>query len=431
MSYCKTISQGMGFASVLLAFFMSFAAHSAEENLVFDAEAVFKQAMEDRDAGNYFKSIEAFQSILSNQPRLHRARLELAVTYFRNLSYKEALQQAALVIKDPKTPPNVRATVLAFAAQVKNDMDKFKKKGGEVKWDAALGFMTDSNVNVGPDNADLGGNLTLASGSLEKSDEAILLSVALNHVYNTGKKLQFGQKQASLTWQSKASLYRRQYLNFSDFDLTVLSGSTGPGFLSFGNWRANIDVRGDLIYLKNDKLASFWSVAPSVSWSSKNKTAEITWDGSVMEKRFSRPIDQGRDSKVLSGGVAFGMIMAKGKIATQVGINVFDERAVDNQYQNHGHVYFVAASWKVFKDSVFFAKFSNKKYDYDGVVPVFNVARNDTERRYNMGYNIALSGETFKDWNLRIEAALTENKSNVLLYDYDRSQTSFTLSRSF
>lgn len=80
---------------------------------------------------------------------------------------------------------------------------------------------------------------------------------------------------------------------------------------------------------------------------------------------------------------------------------------------------------------MFFAKFSHKEYDYDGVVPVFNVARDDTEKRYNIGYNIVLKGETLKDWKLRIEAALIENKSNVLLYDYDRLQTSFTLSRGF
>ena len=58
--------------------------HAQEETAVqVDVQALFEQAMKDREEGNLEKSITVFHSILSNQPKLHRARLELAVAYSR------------------------------------------------------------------------------------------------------------------------------------------------------------------------------------------------------------------------------------------------------------------------------------------------------------------------------------------------------------
>lgn len=51
-----------------------------------DTDKLFKEGMYQRELGNLFTSIEAFQTVLSNQPALNRARLELAVSYYRTLN---------------------------------------------------------------------------------------------------------------------------------------------------------------------------------------------------------------------------------------------------------------------------------------------------------------------------------------------------------
>jgi len=63
-------------------------------------EELFRQAMKKRDAGNIYSAIEDFQSILSIQPKLHRARLEMAVAYYQIYKFEEAVKEAEAVLND-------------------------------------------------------------------------------------------------------------------------------------------------------------------------------------------------------------------------------------------------------------------------------------------------------------------------------------------
>ena len=93
-----------------------------------DVEALFKKAMKERKEGNYKASIITFQSILNSQPMLHRARLEMAVAYYKSMQYREALQEAEIVLDAPDTPPDVRVAVLTFISQVNSRADKVGAK---------------------------------------------------------------------------------------------------------------------------------------------------------------------------------------------------------------------------------------------------------------------------------------------------------------
>ena len=77
-----------------------------------DAEAEFKKAMAARDNGNVAESIAIFEAILSQEPSLHRARLELAVAYYRVTQYEEARRQAQKVLDNPDTPISVRLGIV-------------------------------------------------------------------------------------------------------------------------------------------------------------------------------------------------------------------------------------------------------------------------------------------------------------------------------
>ena len=92
---------------------------TAQEEL--DNNKLFKEGIFLREQGQTFSAIEALETVLSNNPALNRARLELAVAYFRTMNYEQAKQQAQKVIDDPKTPDNVRLAVEAFLAEIKRD----------------------------------------------------------------------------------------------------------------------------------------------------------------------------------------------------------------------------------------------------------------------------------------------------------------------
>lgn len=86
-----------------------------------DAEVLFESAMRERGAGNYDASVVIFQTILNSQPKLHRARLEMAVAYYKLARYQEALNEAEIVLNAPDTPPDVRVSVLKFISQIMSE----------------------------------------------------------------------------------------------------------------------------------------------------------------------------------------------------------------------------------------------------------------------------------------------------------------------
>ncbi|HKK13930.1 MAG TPA: hypothetical protein VKA14_04645, partial [Gammaproteobacteria bacterium] len=203
-------------------------------------EILFEKGMKALRDDRLVSAIEAFRTILSNAPDLHRARLELALAYYRSLAYEKARKAAERVLKDPTVPPNVRVTVLAFLAQVKEDQKRLSVKNHFTP-SISFGLMYDSNVNIGPisDVVQIGNqSLVIAPGSRPKSDSATVFSAGLVHRYQPGKRFRAGQRVGQFLWQSEVDLYHRAYFSEHDYNLSVLSASTGPAWVVPRHWRA-------------------------------------------------------------------------------------------------------------------------------------------------------------------------------------------------
>lgn len=395
-----------------------------------DEEAVFEEGMEALEDDRLRTAIKAFQSILSQQPGLHRARLELAVAYYRSLQYEEARKLAQHVLDDPQTPPQVRVTVLAFLAQIQKD-EQAAAVRHEFKPSISLGLMYDSNVNVGPGSEfieEIPGAI-LTADSLKQSDYASVLAAGLAHTFQPGTTYQIGERTASFLWQSQANLYNRAYQDLDDFDLTVLSAGTGPALVVLRHWRANLALNVDRIWLGSDELAWFTSLNPAVTWQFDN--GELTWDATATDRRYDETVDDGREGTYLATGVALGRYFNQRKVAGQVGARLLDFSADDDRFGNNGYELLAGVIIKAWPNGTLYGRANYRNVEYDANEPGFSVARDESERRIAAGFQHDFKAGRLDKWTINGGIQYTDNSSNISIYDYDRRQVTLNLGRTF
>ena len=401
--------------------------------LAADVEAEFRKAMAAREAGELDDSIVIFQSILGQEPSLHRARLELAVAYYRATRFEEAEQQAKKVLDDPKTPATVRLSIVAFLAKIQAERKRFEKTGSTRNFLVAAGFLHDTNVNVGPgsDVINLGtATLRLAAGSTPQSDNAITLAGTFNYSYQTGKTVNAGGRTAAVLWQSQASVYTKQYQDLSEFNLDVVSLSTGLAFIAPKAWRANINLRLDNIELGSDRLAFYTSLLPSVTWQLGNST-ELTLDAAIADRDYKQTTDEGRDNTYKSVGVSLGKLFMKGKVSLQGGVSFFDEEADDDRFSRDGTRFYIGANWKAWNNGSVYANFSQRDSKHDAPEALFNEKRDEREQIFSIGFVHRFANQYLNKWVLRGRYTNTDNDSNIDIFTYDREVTGVTFSRTF
>jgi len=397
----------------------------------------FLQAMRDRARGNLHDAATTFNNILTSNPQLHRARLELAVTYRRLHEYTRAKEMAQEVLDDPKTPPNVRVTVLAFIAQLDQDAKRMAASSGH-HWrpEVGLGWLYDTNVNAGPgtDLFEIGNAIwTLNPASQPTSDSATIINAGLTHQYRTGKSVKVGQSNAVFLWQDYANYNRRDYNDKHDFDQDVLTVATGPALVATHNWRASLSVQADYIRLGSEDLAWFLSLLPSVTKQLANDAWEITLDGGITARDYQQGLDSGRDSTYYTGQLSIGYTFAKARVSLQVGTSAYDEDADADFYSYDGIGVYGSATWRPWTDGSVFGRLSERTLNYDEKEFPFPEARDERVRQYAVG-----ASHTFKSdhrWlnNLTMAAnfVFNDNFSNVATHEFDREQTILMLSKAF
>ena len=98
-------------------------------------------------------------------------------------------------------------------------------------------------------------------------------------------------RNATVLWLSNASFYTQRHFSEGDFDIDVLSASTGPALVAPRAWRAKVNVQGDYIKLGGDHLATYGAVNPSLTWIFGK--GELSWDSQFQLRDFERTRDAG------------------------------------------------------------------------------------------------------------------------------------------
>jgi len=406
-------------------------AESIYKGVDFDpaVEAQFQEAMKQRESGDISAAIEILQTVLANQPMIHRARLELAVAYYQSMRYEEAVANAEKVLEDPETPPNVRATILAFLAQVKQEQAAPVSRH-HWRFPVELGYIYDTNVNVGPNDTIIDG-FVFSPDDVAQSDSGIILQAGVEHAYQTGKQFQIGKSQAQLLWQSGLNAYRRSYFEETDSTFDVLTIRTGPTLVARGKWSANLSIQDDYIRYGDEELANYLYLLPTFTYHVTD-SLEVTTDAIVSRRDFTNSLYEGRDSVYLLGRVSVGYTMLEGAVSLQGGVDIFDENADENQWSNTGTDLFVGGIWKALENDHIFAQINWTDAEYDEPPTGFTSSRDEDQWRYTVGVNHKFAGpEWLKDWKAELKFVYTENDANLDPFDYDRAETYVTMSKTF
>jgi hypothetical protein len=395
-------------------------------------QADFDAAMEAVEQSRLRTARQRLTSLLAANPSLSRARLELARVYYLSRDYAAARTEAQRVLDDPNTPPTVRATVLAFLAQI--DADE-KRYAARHQWSPSFygGLMYDSNVNIGlaQDIIEIGGlPFQVTPDSRETSDGAAVINAGIAHTFNPNRGFEWGEQTGSFVWQSEANAYYRAYFEESDFNLGVLTLRTGPAWIVPGRWRAYVGLQADQIFLDNDYLALFGSLNPGIAWQVGDNW-EVGLDGIITERSYHDSADSGREGRYESVNLTVGRYFRQRRLLVQAGTAYSDFNADDDVYSYSGPEVFIGFNSEVWTNGAIFARVGYRWYDFEDIEPGFTTARNDEELRTTIGLQHDYREGWLDKWSLIASWTYTDNQSDVVIYEYDRNQASLGLSRRF
>jgi len=386
----------------------------------------FIDGLNQRDAGDYEASVHSFESILSAEPSLNRARAELALSYYKALNYASAKAEAQKVLADPTTPEGVKVTIRNFL----DLMDQESKKHLFTPY-LSFGFGHDDNINVGPNSGTINlGGVVLVSNALPISRNFAMMNVGVSHRYLSPEPVKLFNHNAAFIWQSNANYYRSDYNNSGAYDLDVLSLSTGPAAVVANRYRVGTDFTFDHIMLGGHQLAQFYGISPNITLN-VNQTTDVSFNAKFQVRDFEDSFAPGRDSNYQSFTVSGVRTFMDTKLALQAGATLFYENADASRFSQQGSEFTAGGSYKAWSEGSIYLKDAYKHSDFEGKEFIFNQARNEYENRATVGINHHFSLKFIKDWTLDMNATHTTNASNVTIYDYRRTQYSISFSKYF
>ncbi len=402
----------------------------AEENT--ELVEVFNEAIIERDAGNLYAAIEALHGVLAQAPQSHRAKIELAVAYYRALIFEEAERLAREILTVPDTPEAVRRNVQSFLELIDKRRRQAREKKHRFVYEIALGGGDDDNVNQGPGSDIIDGFNQPLNGVSNRADIFATIAARMNHTYTFPGTLQVGDRAGQLLWQSQASVYRKTYKDEKDFNIDVISLSTGPALFLTKSWRAKLNAQVDYIRQSDDPLAVFSSLNPSFTWITGH--GEYTLDGIVQHREYVNSANEGREGMRFGGQLSYARLFYDSAMAFSTGVKYYDQHAESERQEHDVLEGFVGLRWKMSGDSSVQGRYSYALSDYEGVEPSTGKGRTGREHKIDVGGQIAfptLGMAWLDDWVLGSFITYTDHQSNAEIFEYDRTEVRFTASRKF
>lgn len=401
---------------------------------VVDVESLdlqFKKAMGLRTDGDLYGAITALNNVLISAPRMNRARLELAVAYYRAARYEQAVAQARQVLDDPTTPAEVRETVALFLEQINSVKQADDERRHTFSGSYGVGAGHDTNINAGP-GQDLfpvsGFELRIDDGEERQSDAYINAALSVEHSYRMPGSLGIGSRPVQMLWQSEMGFYRKEYQDEHPYTVDVINFSTGPAFISRTDWRAKVNFGVDWVRLGDNSLAVYTSLSPSYTKvrGAHEFTVNLLW----LYREFMPVIHENREGHRYGTSLDYGYRFTP-TVSGQVGVGGYRQNArVDVEEFDVVEVYF-GGYWSAWEGGAVFSRMSYEESDYKGREPLYDKGRFEREHRAMVGASHAIRSGWFAGWVLDSRLTYTDTHANIDLYRFLRKEFSIDINRSF
>ncbi|RDH82775.1 MAG: hypothetical protein DIZ80_10895 [endosymbiont of Galathealinum brachiosum] len=393
-----------------------------------DPETLFNEAMRYRQDGELFKSIEIFETILSNQPGLNRARLELAISYHLTRRYQDAKDELTTVLNDPETPDEVKLSITAYLAQLSGDIKTAAQRSTSSMYISA-GMFTDSNINLGP-GKDITG---VTPETLEQSGSGGQFMFTYSHRSRASQALHMGGSIVDFEWHTQATAFSRVYgSDDTDFNLSVLTLNTGPALIAEEKWRAALNFKIDKLIFGKEDYAQYIGINPLATYSI-TKDLEITFENKTSIREYDQPEDQGLRGTMTTWNIDLAKFFERQSIGIQGGIRYHDNGAVDGTLHYTGAEYYLGGQMPAWDDALAYLTASSRDYKYKAIDTAnsFTEIRDETELLVVLGVSHDFRTGLLRSWTLNAQYTFTNNDSNIAETEYDRDTYALNMRRYF
>jgi len=396
-----------------------------------DPQAIFEEAMQLRESGQIYSSIELFESIIRNQPGLHRARLELAIAYHQARRFDEARSQLTQVLNSPDTPESVKLSITAYLAQLGSD-EKVSQQRTSSTFFISAGIFSDSNINLGPAPE------TPNVSSTEISGNGATLMLSYSHRSRASEPFDISGKVTDMEWLTQATAYSKVHTgNEDDYNLQVLSLITGPALIAENDWRASLNFKLEKVYFGDDPYAFNLGLNPAFTLSFANDL-ELTFEGQTTVREHAQTSDEGLDGVAKMYGIGVAKFYTN-NIGVAAGLRYHSNGAEAGYLNAKGNEIYLSGHMPAWQNARAYIQISSQDYDYKDVDP--NVigateARDETEQLAIIGVSHDFRSGALKSWTANAQLTYTKNISNANdsaldIFEYDRNFFEVNMRRYF
>ncbi|MBU2537124.1 MAG: DUF560 domain-containing protein [Proteobacteria bacterium] len=379
----------------------------------YDNQTLFLLGKSAELSGKLPEAERYYKTLLERDPNAGRIRLELASVLYKNGDFESAKKEL-LRVRDMNPPKQVGENIEQFLAAI--------EAGLKTYWsaNASIGWMYDTNANAGPDSDTalmFGLPFLLSTDAKEENDDAWVLRFGVNHAKPFNGRA---------SWQSSANVSWTDYSTLHRLDAMSLALSSGPTFQTGNDAVWSLPVIADLQTIGHSQ--SYYSVNYGVAPQYQKRIAE-EWIArgsfSLSEKHY---YDNGsRDTIRWSLSPALRYLVGKNSYV-EGGASVGRENSGLDIYSNDFETVSLSYYTTFNKNWSFYLSPSYTFKNYEEQEAAYSEKRKDEV--FNATANLAFFIESIKS-NLTLSYTYTNNYSNVDIYQYDRTQTMLTLSKSF
>lgn len=373
-----------------------------------DAEYLFLIGMAAMETGRPGVAADHFEAALEQNPDLPRVRLELGRAYEAVNRNDKAKAEFDRVL-EMQPPPQVRNNIEQYQSYVD------EKKNWQARF--AVGYLYDDNVNAGPQSNTVelfGIPFELDPGAQQKSDGAITTAVDVDHLFPLDNHW---------TLRSNLSFNSVTYFSESQFNTENISFSTGPSH-RWGKTTFAIPAILEYSRLGSERYAFAYGIGPQVQHALTDRVLLRASASAQLNEHWARPEREGNLWSA-RGSVRY---LLNAQSYVEAGYRFRHENTkvdfLDNDLHAVSVAYYTQLPWAM----EFFVRPEIGWNEYEAAEAAFSSARDET--RFTLDLNLSKEiGDT--GFVASFGYTFTNNDSNIGLFEFDRNQIMFQISKSF